>query len=130
MPGSRVDYQIDGSKINRTEDFYRVIGAAINGPGGYFGTGLDAFIDCLRGGFGTPDDHNYGFVITASDHVRSALGYDETVRQLTLRLARCHPASRELVQRDLDLAQRRSGPTVFDWLTDIMQAGDVRFELR
>ena len=36
---------------------WRVMGEAVNGPGGYFGRNLDAFADCLRGGFGTPDDH-------------------------------------------------------------------------
>ncbi|MGP3917619.1 barstar family protein [Nonomuraea sp. 10N515B] len=28
--------------------FYRAMGEAINGPGGYFGRNLDALDDCLR----------------------------------------------------------------------------------
>ena len=33
----------------------------MNGPGGDFGRNLDALADCLRGGFGTPDDQPFEF---------------------------------------------------------------------
>lgn len=49
-------YVLDGTQIRTLEDFWRVIGETINGPGGYFGGNLDAFADCLTGGFVTPDD--------------------------------------------------------------------------
>jgi Barstar (barnase inhibitor) len=45
-----VVYVIDGGQVGSLEDFWRVIGEAVNGPGGYFGQNLDAFNDCLRGG--------------------------------------------------------------------------------
>ena len=32
-----VIYRIDGRKIRSAGDFYREIGSAVNGPGGYFG---------------------------------------------------------------------------------------------
>jgi RNAse (barnase) inhibitor barstar len=61
-PESRpVIYRIDGRKIKSPSDFYREIGAAVNGPGGYFGRNLDALADCLRGGFGTPEQLPYEF---------------------------------------------------------------------
>ena len=47
-------------KSRSANDFYREIGSAVNGPGGYFGRNLDALADCLRGGFGTPDDRPFG----------------------------------------------------------------------
>ncbi|GAA3368164.1 hypothetical protein GCM10020367_05400 [Streptomyces sannanensis] len=50
---------LDGTQIRTLEDFWRVIGEAINGPGGYFGRNLDAFADCLSGGFGAPDEDAY-----------------------------------------------------------------------
>jgi RNAse (barnase) inhibitor barstar len=50
-----VIYRIDGRKIRSAGDFYREVGSAVNGPGGYFGRNLDALADCLRGGFGTPE---------------------------------------------------------------------------
>jgi RNAse (barnase) inhibitor barstar len=56
-----VIFRIDGRKIKSTKDFYREIGCAVNGPGGYFGRNLDALADCLRGGFGTPEDRPYEF---------------------------------------------------------------------
>ena len=56
-----VIFQIDGRKIKSANDFYREIGSAVNGPGGYFGRNLDALADCLRGGFGTPDNRPYEF---------------------------------------------------------------------
>jgi RNAse (barnase) inhibitor barstar len=60
-PGRPVIFRIDGRKIKSTKDFYREIGFAVNGPGGYFGRNLDALADCLRGGFGTPEDGAYEF---------------------------------------------------------------------
>lgn len=64
-PQSGVDepvmFRIDGRNIKSASDFYREIGRAVNGPGGYFGRNLDALADCLRGGFGTPEDRAYEF---------------------------------------------------------------------
>lgn len=56
-----VVFHIDGRKIKSVKDFYREIGRSVNGPGGYFGKNLDALADCLRGGFGTPEDRTYEF---------------------------------------------------------------------
>ena len=52
---------------------------------------------------------------------RVRLGYDETVRQLTRRLTRCHPSNRQSVGKDLERAQQGAGPTVFDWLVEIIE---------
>jgi RNAse (barnase) inhibitor barstar len=40
---------IDGGEVLDGESFYCAIGEAVNGPGGYFGSNLDALADCLRG---------------------------------------------------------------------------------
>ena len=56
-----VIYLIDDRKIKSANDFYREIGSAVNGPGGYFGRNLDALADCLRGGFGTPEYQPFVF---------------------------------------------------------------------
>ncbi|MDT5049347.1 MAG: hypothetical protein QOJ56_5514 [Mycobacterium sp.] len=56
-----VIFRIDGRKIRSANDFYREIGSSVNGPGGYFGRNLDALADCLRGGFGTPENRPYEF---------------------------------------------------------------------
>ncbi|MEH0824034.1 MULTISPECIES: barstar family protein [unclassified Micromonospora] len=41
-------YYVDGSQMPTTSSFYLALGEAINGPGGYFGSGLSALEDCLR----------------------------------------------------------------------------------
>ena len=116
-----VTFVVEGSQVESLDDFWRVMGEAVNGPGGYFGQNLDAFNDCLRGGFGTPDDDD--FAVEWRDHElsRRNLGYPETVRQLELRLERCHPSNRSSVRADLQAARAGHGPTVFDWLVGIFQ---------
>jgi hypothetical protein len=124
-----VVYGIDGCRIKSLDDFWLVMGEAVNGPGGYFGKNLDAFNDCLRGGFGTPEDGDFVVEWRCHEHSRATLGYPETVRQLELRLARCHPLNRPRAQADLEAARAGQGPTVFDWLLEIFEdqaAGRLR----
>jgi RNAse (barnase) inhibitor barstar len=40
-------YVVEGARIENLEDFWQALGEAVNGPGGYFGTNLDALNDCL-----------------------------------------------------------------------------------
>lgn len=114
-------YVLDGTRIRTLEDFWRVIGETINGPDGYFGRNLDAFADCLSGGFGTPDDDDY--VVEWRDHQASRvhLSYPETARQLEIRLSRCHPTNRPAVSAELAAAREEQGSTVFDWLIEIFE---------
>ncbi|MCX5417495.1 barstar family protein [Streptomyces sp. NBC_00059] len=115
-----VTYVIDGSGITGLESFWDAIGEAVNGPGGYFGRGLDAFADCLSGGFGTPDDGS--FVIEWRDHARSAraLGHEETARRLERLLPRAHPTNRARLERELAEARAGRGPTLFGQLVGII----------
>ena len=69
-----VIYRIDGRKIKSVSDFYREIGSAVNGPGGYFGRNLDALADCLKGGFGTPENRPFEFEWQHSALSRRYLG--------------------------------------------------------
>lgn len=66
-------FKIDGRKIVSVKDFYREVGRSVNGPGGYFGQNLDALADCLRGGFGTPENLPYEFEWMHSDLSRRHL---------------------------------------------------------
>lgn len=45
-------FELDGMHITDEASFFCAIGEAVNGPGGYFGAGLDGLSDCLCGGFG------------------------------------------------------------------------------
>jgi RNAse (barnase) inhibitor barstar len=117
-------YVIDGAKVTTLETLWDIIGSAVNGPRGYFGSGLDSFNDCLRGGFGTPDDDDFVFEWRNHENSSRNLGYAETVRQLEIRLQRCHPANRSAVAAELRAVQTGTGPTVFDWLVDILTEHD------
>jgi RNAse (barnase) inhibitor barstar len=111
-------YEIDGERFSTLEEFYGEINRAMQlSPWGH---NLDAFNDTLRGGFGTPDG---GFVIRWKNHStsRHTLGYTETVRQIKHRLEHCHPSHRESLMRDLHQAQSGVGPTVYDWIIEIIR---------
>ncbi|MFI5755244.1 barstar family protein [Streptomyces sp. NPDC051569] len=116
-----VTYVIDGAEVTSLDRFWQVIGAAVNGPGGYFGSNLDALADCLHGGFGTPDDGDFVIEWHRHDEARRALGHDETVRTLRRRLERTHPGDNAAVQAQLDEARAGRGPTVFDQLVQLIE---------
>ncbi|OHU28627.1 barstar family protein [Mycobacteroides chelonae] len=67
-------YVVEGSHVRTRADFFTELGRAVNGPGGYFGSNLDALVDCLRGGFGTPDDEPFRFVLQDATRIKSAVG--------------------------------------------------------
>lgn len=116
-----VTYVIDGSRVTGPERFWAVMGEAVNGPGGYFGRGLDSFADCLRGGMGTPDDGD--FVIEWRDHALSAraLAHEETARFLRGLLGRAHAGNVPGLRRELARAEAGVGPTLFDRLVEIIR---------
>jgi len=111
-------YEIDGERFSTLEEFYGEIDRVMQ-PSAW-GHNLDAFNDVLRGGFGTPQG---GFRIRWRNHGTSKCrpGYPETVRQLKLRLERCHPSNRESVSQYLRDAAQEKDQTVFDWLVDIIR---------
>jgi RNAse (barnase) inhibitor barstar len=110
---------LDGSRIWSLESFWEEVSRSLI-PGAWWGRNLDAFNDILRGGFGTPSD---GFVLRwkESEASRAFLGYPETVQQLEKRLDECHPDNVFRVAAELEQAKQRRGPTVFDWLVEIIR---------
>ncbi|MFH8618151.1 barstar family protein [Streptomyces sp. NPDC017979] len=110
-------YVIDGSTIAGLPDFWRAIGEAVNGPGGYFGSNFDALADCLGGGYGTPDDDDdVVFEWRAHERSRTALGHPETARYLAQKLRRAHPSNHPAIRAELARAEAGAGPTLFDLL--------------
>lgn len=124
-----VTYVVEGARVGSLEDFWRVIGEAVNGPGGYFGGNLDALNDCLRGGFGTPDDGDWEIEWRDHELSRRNLGHPETARQLEIRLTRCHPSNDDHVRAQLADARAGRGETAFDWLVAIIE-GQIPGRLR
>jgi len=136
MPNKRV-YEIDGAAFSTLEEFYDEVSRKVI-LNASWGHNLDAFNDILRGGFGTPDE---GFVLRwkNSELSRQRLNYKETIRQLERRFHRCHTTNRGDVTADLEHAKSGRGPTVFDWLVEIIEvhcpggaesADGVELELR
>ena len=113
-------YEINGNDFKTLEEFYDVVSHILI-PGAQWGRNLDAFNDILRGGFGTPEG---GFVIRWLNSTQSQkyLGYSETVRQLTHRLQNCHASNVLYVREQLIAAESGKGPTVYDWLLEIIRA--------
>ncbi|MFE3175377.1 barstar family protein [Amycolatopsis sp. NPDC059090] len=68
------DIVIDGRGLSSEASFYCAIGEAANGPGGYFGSNLDALEDCLRNG--SVSGHRYSVVWNAVETSRRVLGED------------------------------------------------------
>ncbi|MEU6229336.1 barstar family protein [Streptomyces sp. NPDC047042] len=64
---------LDGAGITTRYAFYCALGEAVNGPGGYFGSNLDALDDCLRN---TQRENNSAFrlVWRNSSSSRAGLG--------------------------------------------------------
>lgn len=119
---SKQVFEIDGTNFSTLEEFYdeftRVLRVDLGGSRKL--NNLDAFNDIVRGGFGTPEG---GFTLRWKNYdiSRQRLGYAETVRQLELRLQRCHPANVSAVVAELELAKSEQGETVFDWLVQIIK---------
>jgi len=114
-------FVIDGSRFLDFEGFAREISPWIDRDTWWYGYGnLDAFDDVLAGGYGTPD---CGFVIRwiHSDLSRSALGHGATEQWLKRRLVRSRVGYSEDTIRRLDDARHGRGPTLFDYIVDIIR---------
>ncbi|WP_017598872.1 barstar family protein, partial [Nocardiopsis lucentensis] len=51
LPRSGGEYHLDGRSVTDVPGLHCALGEALNGPGGYYGWGMDAMCDCLSGGF-------------------------------------------------------------------------------
>jgi RNAse (barnase) inhibitor barstar len=113
------EYEIDGTLFATLDQFFEEVGRTLI-PQVQWGHNLNALNDILRGGFGTPEG---GFILRwkNSQVSRERLGYPLTVRHLEKQLKTCHASTRDLVRRDLEQARIGVGPTVFDWLVEIIR---------
>jgi len=122
-------YEIDGNNFSTFEEFCEEFNRKMNLEISWNGH-LDALNDILNGGFGTPDE---GFALAWKNSARSreTLGYGETIRLIEKLLQRCHPSNAPYFKKKLDDAKRNEGPTVFDWLVEIIcSEGHEDIELR
>jgi RNAse (barnase) inhibitor barstar len=78
---------------------------------------LDAFNDLLR-------DVDCTIIWKNFAQSKKKLSYSETVKILKERLEYCHPTNRPLVREDLQKAESAIGPTILDWVLEIIAEHD------
>jgi len=122
------NFLIDGNNFSNLREFYEEFRRVLT-PGVSWGSNLDAFADVLKGGFGTPDE-GYTLVWKNSDVSKERLGYAATVAELEHRLARAHPQARTSIEERIADAKRGVGPTVFDWIVDVIREENPKIELK
>ncbi len=110
-------FVLDGKVFKTLEEFYDEITILLSLPS-WWGRNLDAFNDVLRSDF--MPEQGYIIIWKNSHLSKEFLGYEETGRQLTKQLEKCHPDNVLFIQRQLDDAKQRIGPTVFDWLVEVI----------
>lgn len=114
------EFVIDGRRTTSLAEFYAEIGGAVLGQPDW-GASVEALDGLLRDAAGA----SAGRVRLVWQHVataRAALGYAETVRELTARLRDCPPTVLIRTAWALRAALRGVGPTVFDTLVHQLAA--------
>jgi len=112
------EYVLEGRRTTTLAAFYAEVGQALLG-GQPWGENLDALHEVLRGDYGQVPE-SFRLVWRDAKVAQAALGYPETVHQLTRRLRDCHPTSLIKTAWALRAALREQGPTVYDWLVELM----------
>ena len=97
-----MEYIIDGEKIFSLEDFYDEFSRVVC-PNMPRVTNLDALDDVLYSDVGMPLG---GFTLRwrHSGLSRERLGYEETIKQLKLRIIRCHVGAIQDIRRQISEA--------------------------
>jgi RNAse (barnase) inhibitor barstar len=109
---------LNGNEFKTLEEFYDEISRVFSLPS-WWGRNLDAFNDVLRSDF--MPEQGYIIIWKNSQLSKQFLGYEETGKQLTKRLEKSHLDNVLSIQAQLDEAKQRIGPTVFDWLIEILK---------
>jgi RNAse (barnase) inhibitor barstar len=111
-------FVLDGKDFKTLEEFYDEITIIFSLPS-WWGHNLDAFNDILRSDF--MPEQGYIIIWRNSQLSKQYLGYEETGRQLAIQLEKCHPDNVLIIQQQLVEAKQHIGPTVFDWLVEIIR---------
>jgi RNAse (barnase) inhibitor barstar len=126
----REEIIIDGRDFSNLEGFYGAVGRAIIGPEHPDSGNLDWLNDILSWPCGeemTP----YSLVWRNSEESRRRLGHAETIRQMEQRKVWRFPFGHgSKGVSDIDAAHRGEGPTVFDWLVEVIERNGEYVRLR
>jgi RNAse (barnase) inhibitor barstar len=118
-------YEIDGEQFSTLEGFESLIWPIIAGHESSGRTNLDAFHDILSW-----PSVPYLLVWKNSELSRKRLGHAEIAKKLKQMLQTCHPSNRPSVSERLEKAQSGEGPTMFDWLVEIIRENEPHVELQ
>ena len=108
-------YEIDGKDFSTLEGFFQQVWSLL---AGYPNTGkcnLDAFHDILSW-----PESPYTFVWKNSGVSEQQLGYSEIIRKLEAMLESCHSSNQENISERIRSAREGKGPTMYDWLVEII----------
>ncbi|OIK13757.1 barstar family protein [Bacillus sp. MUM 13] len=112
---------IDGEKFSDFKGFCKEFSSAVLFGKYEWNESLDAFNDILRGGFGDIEfGEEYTIIWRNSVKSKRDLGYGETIIKLSERLKNCHPTNKENVTQEIKNAKMNKGPTIFDWIEEII----------
>jgi RNAse (barnase) inhibitor barstar len=119
-------YVIDGHDFDDLDGFYEQVGEVLLHEKHWRGN-LDAFNDILYWPFdGTP----YILVWKNSQASRERLGYQAMIRWLERRSQEHPPVNASPFTGQLERARNMEGPTIFDWLVEIIEANKEYVQLR
>ncbi|MFN3151918.1 hypothetical protein [Bremerella sp.] len=109
-------FHIDGERFDDFPGFIAEFNRGfVSHVGGQWNGNMDAFNDYLYWG-----DQGSTIRWMHSNKSRDDLGHDAMAQWLAENLLRCHPANRSSVQARLDQARNGLGPTLFEWLVEII----------
>ena len=109
-------YEIDGNSFSTLHEFMDIVWPLLTGYANVGNSNLDAFNDVLSWPEGL-----YVLKWKNSTISRERLGHNEIAKKLEDMLHTCHQANREEIAKRLAAAKRHEGPTMFDWLVEIIK---------
>lgn len=118
-------YEIDGEHFSTLEGFFQELWPIVAGSPNSGRTNLDALNDVLSW-----PDQPYELVWKNSALSKVRLGYPEIARKLEMLLQTCHPSNRDDILVRLDRARSAVGPTMFDWLVELIRENEPYLTLQ
>jgi len=125
----QAEITIDGRDFTTLEGFYGAIGRAVIGPNHPDSGNLDWLNNILSWPCGE-EMAPYTLVWRNSEESRRRLGHAETVRQMEQRKVWRFPFGDAKAVSDIEAARRGEGPTVFDWLVEVIERNGQYVRLR
>ena len=125
----QAEITIDGLDFSTLEGFYGTIGRAIIDPNHPDSGNLDWLNDILSWPCG---DEMVPYTLIWRNSVESQrrLGHTETVRQMEQRKVWQFPFGDTKMVSNIEAARQGKGPTVFDWLIEIIERNGEYVRLR